>query len=237
MAHRDVDTIIKDEILIEKLKKRGFNKCSDVLSSPNAVHLANYIDCSLSTADEIIKKISEKCRPPVVKVLDLLKTENDYLSTSLEKVDHLIKGLKIGSLTEISGPAGCGKTQFCMTISVAVAKADPDCSVYYIDTEGAVNCYRLLEIAENRTNENSELAKKILSHIIIVKESSVESLQERIDHLEEEIIERNVRLLIIDSVASPIRKEDDTRYGILMKLASTLKSIAESLRIAVSGAH
>lgn len=58
-----------------------------------------------------------------------------------------------------------------------------------------------------------------------------------IDHLEEEIIERNVRLLIIDSVASPIRKEDDTRYGILMKLASMLKNIAESLRIAVSGAH
>lgn len=59
----------------------------------------------------------------------------------------------------------------------------------------------------------------------------------RIDHLEEEIIEKNVRLLIIDSVASPIRKEDDTRYGILMKLASMLKSIAESLRLAVSGAH
>lgn len=66
-----------------------------------------------------------------------------------------------------------------MTISVAVAKADPNCSVYYIDTEGAVNCFRLFEIAESRTNQDTELAKKILSKILIVRESSVEGLQER----------------------------------------------------------
>lgn len=60
--------------------------------------------------------------------------------------------------------------------------------------------------------------------------------------MEEEIISKNVKLIIVDSVASVIRKEFDTkrqgnlkeRSNLLSKEASILKYLAEEFSIPVS---
>lgn len=64
----------------------------------------------------------------------------------------------------------------------------------------------------------------------------------RIKSLEEEIISKNVKLIIVDSVASVVRKEFDTkrqgnlkeRSNLLTKEASILKYLAEEFSIPVS---
>ncbi len=60
--------------------------------------------------------------------------------------------------------------------------------------------------------------------------------------LEEEIIEKKIKLIILDSVASLVRKEYNSRGGkslidrtnLLAKQAATLKYIAENFHIPVS---
>lgn len=64
----------------------------------------------------------------------------------------------------------------------------------------------------------------------------------RIESLEEEIISKNVKLVVIDSVASVVRKEFDTklqgnlleRSNLLAREASILKYLAEEFSIPVS---
>lgn len=64
----------------------------------------------------------------------------------------------------------------------------------------------------------------------------------RLDVIEEDIIRQGVKLIIIDSIASLVRKEFDShlhgnmiaRTNLLAKQAATLKYIAESFCIPVS---
>ena len=64
----------------------------------------------------------------------------------------------------------------------------------------------------------------------------------RLDNLEEEIIEKKVRLIVLDSVASLVRKEYDNQSGqtltersnLLTQQAAILKYLAESFNIPVS---
>ena len=64
----------------------------------------------------------------------------------------------------------------------------------------------------------------------------------RLEHLEEEIIEHGASLIVVDSIASLIRKEFDSRSGrnmteranVLVRQAAQLKYLAETFHIPVS---
>ena len=63
------------------------------------------------------------------------------------------------------------------------------------------------------------------------------------ENLEEILIGKNIKLLVIDSIASLVRKEFDSRTGknliertnLLSKQAAILKYIAETFKVPVSG--
>ncbi|ESN99049.1 hypothetical protein HELRODRAFT_146235, partial [Helobdella robusta] len=109
-----------DKGLVESLTRHGLLCCKDVLNK-SAVELMMMLKISIQTSTYIIEKASEACKPLHLTALDLLEKNkfNSFLMTSLKPLDDVLKGgLLFSSITEIAGPPGCGKTQFCFMLSV-----------------------------------------------------------------------------------------------------------------------
>lgn len=117
-------------------------------------------------------------------------------------------------------------------------------AVVYIDTESAFSAERLIEIAESRFPSYFNTEEKLLltsSKVHLYRELSCDEVMQRIESLEEDIISKGVKLVIIDSVASVVRKEFDTqlqgnmkeRNKFLAREASLLKYVAEEFSIPV----
>ncbi|XP_065449005.1 DNA repair protein RAD51 homolog 2 isoform X12 [Chrysemys picta bellii] len=151
-------------------------------------------------------------------------------------------------ILKVTGPSGCGKTQFCLMMSVLatlpISMGGLDGAVIYIDTESAFGAERLVEIAEHRFPNYFGTEEKLFSmtrSIHLYRELTCDSVLKRIETLEEEIISKKVKLVIIDSVASVVRKEFDMklqgnlmeRSNFLAREASLLKYLAEEFSIPV----
>ncbi|KAF4787881.1 hypothetical protein TURU_165033 [Turdus rufiventris] len=152
----------------------------------------------------------------------------------------------------ITSPPGCGKTQFCIMLSVLatlpVSMGGLDGAVIYIDTESAFSAERLIEIAANRFPTYFDSDEKLLCmtrSIHLYRELTCCSVLKRIMSLEEEVISKKVKLIVIDSVASVVRKEFDTklqgnlaeRSNFLTRGASVLKYLAEEFSIPMVACH
>ncbi|XP_020955594.1 DNA repair protein RAD51 homolog 2 isoform X2 [Sus scrofa] len=148
----------------------------------------------------------------------------------------------------ITGPPGCGKTQFCIMMSILatlpIDMGGLEGAVVYIDTESAFSAERLVEMAESRFPRYFSTEEKLLltvSKVHLYRELSCDEVLQRIESLEEEIISKGVKLVIIDSVASVVRKEFDTqlqgnmreRNKFLAREAASLKYLAEEFSIPV----
>lgn len=171
------------------------------------------------------------------------------LPTSLYKLDKILKGgLLAGTLTEISGPPGCGKTQFCLMLTVIATLplqlGGIGTRVIYIDTEGTFSGERLLEIAKTRYPahfSSVDHLTQLATSVHVFSEMTCENLAKRLESLEVLLAEQSFGLIIVDSLASPIRKEFETdstrgrshRAAELSSQASMLKQLAEDYLIAV----
>ncbi|XP_064280344.1 DNA repair protein RAD51 homolog 2 isoform X7 [Passer domesticus] len=203
---------------------------------------------------KLLCKVSRACAPKMqtayeMKLRKSVNPSSAFLSSTLHGLDRVLHGgVPCGSLTEITSPPGCGKTQFCIMLSVLatlpVSMGGLDGAVIYIDTESAFSAERLIEIAANRFPTYYDSDEKLLCmtrSIHLYRELTCCSVLKRIMSLEEEIILKKVKLVIIDSVASVVRKEFDTklqgnlaeRSNFLTKGASVLKYLAEEFSIPV----
>lgn len=130
------------------------------------------------------------------------------LSTGSTKLDKLFGGgYETSSITEIVGEFGCGKTQLAFTAAIMVQLPE-DCgglngNALIIDTEGSFSETRIIEIAKSRgldpatTLENIFVARAFNSdHQDLIMSKADEIMQEK-----------NVRLLIIDSLIAHFRSE------------------------------
>ncbi|XP_025951509.1 DNA repair protein RAD51 homolog 2 isoform X4 [Dromaius novaehollandiae] len=209
---------------------------------------------SYGNVQKLLCKVSLACAPKMqtayeMKVRRAVNPSSAFLSTSLHGLDKVLHGgVPCGSLTEITSPPGCGKTQFCIMMSVLatlpISMGGLNGAVIYIDTESAFSAERLVEIAGNRFPAYFDSDEKLFSmtcSVYLYRELTCGSVLKRIKSLEEEIISKKVKLIIIDSVASVVRKEFDTklqgnlteRSNFLARGASLLKYLAEEFSIPV----
>lgn len=128
----------------------------------------------------------------------------------------------------------------------------------YIDTEGAFSAERLVEMA--RALAPADRLDDLLQRVTVVPERTCAGLLQRLQvgrvrrgargalltpgrpqSIDEMLLARRAKLLVVDSVASPVRREFDTgngkamieRSGLLVQIASILKCIADTLEIVV----
>ena len=192
------------------------------------------------------------------------------ISTGLSTIDNYLRGgFATGSITEVVGRAGVGKTHLAQQLCVLAATTMSDGGgggAIFIDTENKLSLHRLKEIALNRSrNDNvhagmspDDVAIHVLENVTVRSLLSTKELLETLDELRLEITQRNseaetssrlpVRLLVIDSIAAPIRRDFDMmsssssgssssaaaqRASALLQIASKLKQLASDFNLAV----
>tara|TARA_Y100000590_G_scaffold301014_1_gene339362 strand:- start:1289 stop:1948 length:660 start_codon:yes stop_codon:yes gene_type:complete len=113
------------------------------------------------------------------------------ISSQISSLDLILSdGIKGGTITEISGLRGTGKTQLALQFAIEPLKKNE--IVYFIDTTVEFRPERFLEILESR-NFSKELLKNL--HV-----SHVSNTQQQIEILSN-IQEENFSLLIIDNIS------------------------------------
>ncbi|XP_053784909.1 DNA repair protein RAD51 homolog 2 isoform X2 [Desmodus rotundus] len=251
MSSRKLRRVGLSQELCDRLNRHQIFACQDFLClSP--LELMKITGLSYRGVHELLRVVSRACAPQMqtayeMKAQRAAAVSPAFLPTTLSVLDEALHGgVACGSLTEITGPPGCGKTQFCIMMSVLAtlptSMGGLDGAVAYIDTESAFSAERLIEIAESRFPRYFNTEEKLLltsSKVYLYRELSCDEVLQRIESLEEEIISKGVKLVIIDSVASVVRKEFDTqlqgnmreRNKFLAREAASLKYLAEEFSI------
>ncbi|GIY07386.1 DNA repair protein RAD51 homolog 2 [Caerostris darwini] len=234
--------------IVEILEKKNLHSCKDVLQFTK-LELQLMLGLSRNKIENILQEISKKCISTPQTAYDIFKdrgllTANGFLPLCLHSLDLLLQGgLPFGSITELTGPPGVGKTQFCFMLSVLASLPPPHglgTGVIYIDTESTFCAQRLQNMVQKKFSQKFKQENIIqsLQRVLIHKIISITVLKEVICQLEKEIIRNNVKLIIIDSIASLMRKEFGIdsileRNKILMEQTAVIKDLAQTYNVVV----
>jgi RAD51-like protein 2 len=250
------------------LRKGGFINPLDVLKIQPST-LASELDITPSQALKLIEEIrtcsdlqqQKNGKSTTSTALDLLLAErnkigNQHIVTHCRELDGMLQGgIPIGTLTELCGPPGAGKTQFCMQVCVSVTipieMGGIGGGALYLDTEGSFSPYRVMDMAEAQY----QLLKKTISKRNITLSSplpSKEDIATRIRYCRardlteqmafirclSDILEKHpdIKLVIVDSVAFHFRhdfQDLSMRAKLLSRLAQTLNSCAAQYNVAI----
>ena len=162
------------------------------------------------------------------------------ITTGSKEVDELIGGgLETQSITEIYGKFASGKSQWCFQTSVTVQlpkeRGGLEGNVLYIDSENSFRPERIVSIAKH-FNLNPENA---LKNIFVARAYNSDHQMLLAEKAEEFIKEKNIKLIIVDSLTSQFRAEFIGRGKLadrqqkLNKHLRTLQKMAEMHNIAV----
>ncbi|MCK5045319.1 MAG: DNA repair and recombination protein RadA [Candidatus Heimdallarchaeota archaeon] len=227
--------------LLDKLESKGFSTIESI-SWLNPEELSEKIGIDLEIAQTIITEAISNIDQKPISAADLLLKEEKRLkiSTGSTELDKLLGGgIFTGEITEVSGEFASGKTQLCFQLCINVQlpleQGGLEGGVYYIDTEGTFSSTRIVQMAQS----NGLDLKKLLSNIAVTRTYNSDHLTFLISNVEQIIKERNIKLFIIDSIASHFRAEyvgDDrlvSRQQAIMRLAETMKQLLEKFEIAI----
>ncbi|MCW3134341.1 MAG: DNA repair and recombination protein RadB [Methanophagales archaeon] len=151
-------------------------------------------------------------------------------STGCKSIDELLGGgFESGTVTQLYGEAGSGKTNVCLQVAIECARKGK--RVIFIDSEG-FSPERFLQIASS----NSENVESIARRIIIYEPHSFEQQTSCINEIEEVIKEKEgesgVALVILDSATLFYRLELDDERSIYLRrvLANQIMHLLEIAR-------
>lgn len=156
-------------------------------------------------------------------------------------------GIPVGYVTEITGESGTGKTQFLLSLLLAVQLPPPyglSRPALYISTEAPLSTRRLSQMLTSHPRLKSMETKPTLDNIISTVTPDLESQDHIIDfQVPVEVERRNIGLIVLDSVAANYRAEFErgasrgsnmaARGTELVRLASHLRQLARRHNLAV----
>ncbi|XP_063418646.1 DNA repair protein RAD51 homolog 2-like isoform X1 [Mytilus trossulus] len=236
--------------ITERLAVNNVFTCKDFLSKNN-LELLKLLGLGYYSLQKVVKTCCKACVPESITALELLerRKSKNFFETTLPDLDKVLHGgIPMGTVTEIAGPSGCGKTQFCVMLSVVATlpanMGGLDGCVMYIDTESAFSAERLVQVAQCKYPEYFRQEDSLLQltrSIFVDVQQTCSSLIKRLTSLEEEIISRKIKLIVVDSIASLVRKEYSgsggksliDRTNFLSQQAAILKYLAEVFCIPV----
>ena len=108
---------------VELLKKNKITTCGQVYQY-SEIFLAQKLDLSVYDVRDLLVKVSEYVSPKRMTSWDLFQHKKripSTLPTKLAQLDNSLKGgIPAGTVTELVGHAGAGKTQMCLTLAALV---------------------------------------------------------------------------------------------------------------------
>ncbi|XP_043702540.1 DNA repair protein RAD51 homolog 2 isoform X2 [Telopea speciosissima] len=251
MANKLISQMGLPKAIANIFAARNIVTAKDALSLTE-FELMELLDVGLAEVTTAVAHISEMACPPYQTALSLMEERvrkeclSGHLPTRLKGLDiALCGGIPFGTLTELVGPAGIGKTQFCLKLSLLAALPASygglNGHVIYIDTESKFSSRRLIEIGVKSFPEIfhvAGMAQEMAGRIVVLQPSSLAEFTESLQQIKLSILQHQVKLLIIDSMAALVSGENERdfrapRQHSLGWHISSIKSLAEFSRIPV----
>jgi len=192
----------------EKLKEIGFQTIESIaVASIGELKDAGLTDTS---AEKIINAARESLKMGFETGFEYMEKRKKVgrILTGSKELDNLLGGgIETGSITELYGQFGSGKTQIALQVVVnvqlPVEKGGLNGTAVFIDTEGTFRPERIIQLAAAKNLDPKEALKNILvaraynsDHQMLLAEKGEEIAEEK-----------NVRVVIIDSLTSHFRSE------------------------------
>ncbi|XP_059147086.1 DNA repair protein RAD51 homolog 3-like isoform X2 [Physella acuta] len=261
-SRREINTFPISHAVLNKLSNVGLWTVEDFATmKPSELSLeANITQAEalevLQTLFIDVNATVRKQNVPIVKTaLDVFREEQDMTSiiTFCEKMDDMLGGgVPLHKITEFCGAPGIGKTQICLQLAVDAHIPEHlgglDGEVVYIDTEGSFIVERMVDIAtatvehchqigNQGSNEQRLTVNKVLAGTHYFRCIDHVQLIATIHMLPKFLTQHSkVKLVIVDSIASPFRNELDDmslRTKLLSSLAQNFIKIASDFNVAV----
>ncbi|HVC57928.1 MAG TPA: DNA repair and recombination protein RadA [Candidatus Acidoferrales bacterium] len=136
------------------------------------------------------------------------RKEIGKISTGSKDLNEMIGGgVETNSITEAYGRFASGKSQigFQLTVNAQLPKGKGglDCAVLFVDTEGTFRPERIESMAEAAGLD----PKKTLENVMVVRATTTEQQVLSVDRADKLIIEKNIKLIVIDSITALFRAE------------------------------
>ncbi|TFA99290.1 DNA repair protein rhp57 [Trichoderma ghanense] len=197
---------------------------------------------------------SAKDKPP--KPSTPPPSSGNFISTLDDGLDAALGGgIPISHITEFTGESGVGKTQFLLSLCLAVQLPPPRGlrkQALYISTESGLATRRLAQILQGNAILQEARAAGTPASLDAIHSAVTPDLESQ-DHILEYQVpvllsRHDIGLLIIDSVAANYRAEFDRQHGShgsnmaarsaeLIKLGALLRDLARRHNIAVVAAN
>ncbi|KAL3829151.1 hypothetical protein ACJIZ3_017953 [Penstemon smallii] len=227
----------------------------NIITAKDALSLSEFelmelLDVGLEEVTRAVAHISEFACPPYQTALSVLeqRIQNEnmagHLPTRLKGLDAaLCGGIPFGVVTELVGPAGIGKTQFCLKLallaSLPTSYGGLGAHVIYVDVESKFSSRRMIEMGINSIPEifqKEGLAQEMAGRILVLRPASLSEFTESLQQIKVSLLQHHVKLLIVDSMAALASGEygpGPPRQHPLGWHISFIKSLAEFCRIPV----
>ncbi len=225
----------------EKLKSAGFDSY-EAIAVASPMELVAIASLGEGTAIKCIKAARDSLEMGFESADKLLEKRKliDKISTGSKSIDALLAGgIESQSITEVYGKFASGKSQWCFQLCVMTQlpkdQGGLEGSVLYIDTENSFRPERVSQMALHRGLNPDEVMKNIYvaraynsDHQMLLAEKAIDLIKEK-----------NIKLLIVDSLTSQFRSEFTGRGQLsdrqqkLNKHMRLLQKVAELYNVAV----
>ena len=197
------------EATLKKLIKAGFGSLESIAYTPPKI----IQDCSglgEKTTEKLIKTSMQRLNIGFKSAEDVWEHRKNIarITTGSQELDDLLGGgLETGCVTEFFGEFRTGKTQIahqlCVNVQLPPEKGGLAGRALYIDTEGTFRPERIIQMAEGLDLDHNQVLKNIIfgraynsdHQIILIKEAA------------NLIKEKNIKLIIVDSLIGHFRSE------------------------------
>jgi len=197
------------EATLKKLIKAGFSSLESIAYTPPSIIQAES-GLGDKTIAKLIKASMEKLDIGFKSAEDVWEVRKNIarITTGSQELDNLFGGgIETGCVVEFFGEFRTGKTQIahqlCVNVQLPREDGGLNGNALYIDTEGTFRPERIIQMAEGLDLDHKKVLKNIVfgraynsdHQILLIKEAS------------NIIKEKNIKLVIVDSLIGHFRSE------------------------------
>ena len=207
-------------ITLNKLIENGYNLKLLAVASPVIVSKETGIPVDkvslIATHAREILGLKDQDFITAKKYLEIRKNISK-ISTGCKALDNLLLGgVETEAITEFIGEFGAGKTQICHQLSVTVQLPLEDGGLkgkaVYLDTEGTFRPERIVQIANAKGLDPEEVLENIIYARVYNTDHQMFLIRKIFD-----LIDENIKLVIVDSLISNFRSEYPGRENLAVR--------------------
>ncbi|MBS3054149.1 MAG: DNA repair and recombination protein RadA [Candidatus Aenigmarchaeota archaeon] len=225
----------------QKLREAGYEDLMSIAAA-SAGEIVTACEIGQATAEKIIEAARDKLDMGFKSAADVMEKRKEIgrVTTGSDSLNALLGGgVETQAITEGFGAFGSGKSQLGFQLSVnvqmPVEKGGLNGTCIFIDTESTFRPERIVQLAQAQGLD----PEKVLRNIFVAKAYNSDHQVVLVEKARDIIKERNVKLIVIDSMMSHFRSDYSGRGELaprqqkLNRHLHSLQKIADSFNVAV----